>query len=183
MAHLLRSSPRGRGQQPGQTAKDQRRIGSGVNVTLATVAVVCVVGQDVAVWATHAVAAARAVVAGQGLEAGDGEVVRVGTNAVVRFVAAGVLAKVTEGPESVGQVERELAMARWFASLALPAVLPVVREPVVIDSCVVSLWEYLPGARSADVVTLRGACVGYMRCLCRASRRRGRWSRWPASMS
>ncbi|MEU5553532.1 aminoglycoside phosphotransferase family protein [Micromonospora sp. NPDC047793] len=110
--------------------------------------------EDGGVQTDEAVRAAALAAAQVGVPAADPVVIRVGENGVVLLPKAGVLARVVPGPEAVHRVRRELEVAGWLASQELPAIRPVSRLPVVVAPYVVSLWEYLPDARSADLVTL-----------------------------
>jgi aminoglycoside phosphotransferase (APT) family kinase protein len=61
---------------------------------------------------------------------------------------------VVRDPSRLDLARHELIVARWLLSEGVPVVRPFVDVPVVVDGCVVSFWEYLADARSADLVTL-----------------------------
>ncbi|QSB14593.1 aminoglycoside phosphotransferase family protein [Natronosporangium hydrolyticum] len=105
-------------------------------------------------WEQRAMSAARRAATARGLDSGGSRMVRVGENAVVHLSAAGVMAKVVPDEGLIELVRHELAVAQWLASADVPVMQPVAEEPVIIDGCVVALWEYLPEARSADLITL-----------------------------
>jgi aminoglycoside phosphotransferase (APT) family kinase protein len=91
------------------------------------------------------------------MNAGGARLLRVGENAAVVFPFAGVLAKVAAGPQAAESVRHELAVAQWLASVDVPVVRSMVDKPLVIDGYAVALWEHLPDARSADLLTLAQA--------------------------
>jgi hypothetical protein len=101
-----------------------------------------------------AVAAVRHAASVHGVDVTGEQVLRVGENAVVLLPQAGALARVVPGEQMLGQVQHELEVSRWLASVGEPVVRPVVDEPTVAAGCVVVFWEYLVGAQSADLVTL-----------------------------
>lgn len=98
--------------------------------------------------------AAKRAATARGMDPAGARMLRVGENAAVHLSAAGVLAKVVADERLIELVRHELAVAKWLASADVPVMQPVVKEPVIIDGCVVVLWEYPPEARSADLVTL-----------------------------
>ncbi|PMR58543.1 aminoglycoside phosphotransferase family protein [Verrucosispora sp. ts21] len=102
----------------------------------------------------EAVRVATLAAAQVGMPAHDAQVLRVGENGVVLLPGVGVLARVVQGAEAVQRVRLEIAVADWLASQDVPVARPVRSEPIVVDRHVVSLWEYLPGGHSADLVTL-----------------------------
>ncbi|WP_204293309.1 phosphotransferase enzyme family protein [Micromonospora gifhornensis] len=89
-----------------------------------------------------------------GMPVDDAQVLRVGENGVVLLSGVGVLVRVVPGAGAVQRVRLEIAVAEWLASQGVPVARPVRSEPIVVDQHVVSLWEYLPGGHSADLVTL-----------------------------
>ena len=83
-------------------------------------------------------------------------VLRVGENGVVVLPAAGLLAKVVPGADQHDAVTRELSVAAWLSTAQVPVASPRYERPLIVDDFIVSLWEYLSGAASADLVTLAG---------------------------
>ncbi|PZG15151.1 aminoglycoside phosphotransferase family protein [Micromonospora craterilacus] len=104
--------------------------------------------------ADEAIGAVKSAATGVGVPAQDATVVRVGENGVVLLPSANVLARVVPRAARDSDPGRELKVAAWLAARQVPVVHPVRPTPIIVGQYVVSLWEYLPGSRSADLVTL-----------------------------
>ncbi len=104
--------------------------------------------------AEEAIDAVTSAATGAGLSAHDATVVRVGENGVVLLPSAGVLARVVPRAVKCSNPRREIEVAVWLASRQVPVVHPARPEPIIVGQYVVSLWEYLPDSRPADLVTL-----------------------------
>lgn len=74
---------------------------------------------------------------------------RIGENGVIILPAAGLLARVIAGADSLHRVEREITVASWLASEGIPIAEPSGR-PMAVGDLVVAFWEYLQDAHSAD---------------------------------
>lgn len=112
------------------------------------------VRQDDRVKAGEAFGAAVEAAYRGGLAVDGAWVLRVGENGVVVLPAAGALARVIRDQEQLPHVEHEMAVAQWLASVAVPTAVPLLPSPTLVDGYVVSFWEYLLDAASADLVTL-----------------------------
>lgn len=106
------------------------------------------------VWADQAVVAATIAATRHDLPAVGARALRVGENAVVLLPAAGALARVAAGDSRFDQLRDELRVARWLSAAGVPVARPLADDPVTAGGCVVSLWEYLPDAVPADLLTL-----------------------------
>ncbi len=73
---------------------------------------------------------------------------------MVLLPVAGVLARVVPRAAEDSDPHREIEVADWLASRQVPVVHPAQPEPIIVGQYVVSLWEYLPDSRPADLVTL-----------------------------
>ncbi|MBC8991545.1 phosphotransferase enzyme family protein [Micromonospora chalcea] len=104
--------------------------------------------------AEEAIHAVTSAATGVGLPAHDASAVRIGENGVVLLPSAGVLARVVPRAAKGSDPRREIEIAAWLASRQVPVVHPARPEPIIIGQYVVSLWEYLPDSRPADLVTL-----------------------------
>ncbi|MER7457307.1 hypothetical protein [Micromonospora sp. NPDC126480] len=104
--------------------------------------------------AEEAIDAVTLAATAAGLPAQDATVVRVGENGVVLLPSAGVLARVVPRVVEDRDPRWEIEVAVWLASRQVPVVHPTRPEPIVVERYVVSLWEYLPDSRPADLVTL-----------------------------
>ncbi|QOC94417.1 phosphotransferase enzyme family protein [Micromonospora craniellae] len=104
--------------------------------------------------AEEAINVVRSAATRAGIPAHDAAIVRVGENGVVLLPAAGVLARVVPIRTIGTEFRRETDVAAWLAEQQVPVVRPVRPEPITIGQHVVSLWEYLPDSRPADLVTL-----------------------------
>lgn len=85
------------------------------------------------------------------------EVIRLGENALWRL-PGGIVARVSRVGQQ-GAAVREIAVARWLAANAVPAVRPFesLEQPVSVDGRTVTFWEELPPHRpgtSADLARL-----------------------------
>jgi hypothetical protein len=56
------------------------------------------------------------------VDAGDAQLVRLGENAIWRLDRAGLVVRIARSTRRLATVEKELAVARWLASLGFPAV-------------------------------------------------------------
>lgn len=112
------------------------------------------VRQDDRVRADEAIGAAMQAAHRGGLVVDGAWVLRVGENGVVVLPGAGALARVVRDQKQLAQVQHEMAVAQWLASVAVPVAAPLLPSPTLVDGYVVSFWEYLPDAASADLVTL-----------------------------
>ena len=108
-------------------------------------------------WADDATVAVLQVAASHGLSVTDPRVLRVGENAVIALPAAGALARVTRDQRDLPGVRDQVRIARWLLSQGVDVVRPLPIEPTHVNGLVVSLWEYLADAMSADPVMLAGA--------------------------
>ncbi|WP_433345536.1 phosphotransferase enzyme family protein [Micromonospora sp. CA-111912] len=104
--------------------------------------------------AEEAIDAVTSAAIGAGVPAHDATVIRVGENGVVLLPAACVLARVVPRAAKGSDPRREIEVAALLASRQVPVVHPARPEPIIVGQYVVSLWEYLPDSRSADVVVL-----------------------------
>jgi hypothetical protein len=67
-----------------------------------------------------------------GLDPGDAELVRVGSNAVFRYRHASVVGRVAPSEARFESARREVAVARWLADAGVPAVRALnVRQPLI----------------------------------------------------
>ncbi|MER7418486.1 aminoglycoside phosphotransferase family protein [Micromonospora peucetia] len=99
-----------------------------------------------------AIDAVTSAATGAGVSAHDATIVRIGENGVVLLPSAGVLARVV--PARGSNSRREIEVATWLTAQQVPVVHPARPEPIIVGQYVVSLWEYLPDSRPADLVTL-----------------------------
>lgn len=77
-----------------------------------------------------------------GLDGGQAELVRFGSNVVFRLPSLSVVARVARGRDAAESVGREVRVARWLAGQGVPAVRALdVEQPVVVDGWTVGLWE------------------------------------------
>ncbi|MFI7650916.1 phosphotransferase enzyme family protein [Micromonospora sp. NPDC049460] len=104
--------------------------------------------------AEEAIDAATSAAIGAGVPAHDATVMRIGENGVVLLPGARVLARVAPRAAKGSDPRREIEVAAWLASQQVPVVHPARPEPIIVGQYVVSLWEYLPDSRPADVVVL-----------------------------
>ncbi|MGW5081434.1 phosphotransferase enzyme family protein [Micromonospora echinospora] len=104
--------------------------------------------------AEEAIDAVTSAAIGAGVPAHDATVIRIGENGVVLLPAACVLARVVPRAAKGSDPRREIEVAALLASRQVPVVHPARPEPIIVGQYVVSLWEYLPDSRPADVVVL-----------------------------
>jgi thiamine kinase-like enzyme len=104
--------------------------------------------------AEEALGAVTSAATAAGVSANDATVLRVGENGVVLLPTAGVLARVVPRAAKGSDPGREIEAAAWLASSRVPVVHPARPEPIIIGQYVVSLWDYLPDSRPADLITL-----------------------------
>jgi hypothetical protein len=102
----------------------------------------------------EAIGAVRLAATAAGVPAHDATVLRVGENGAVLLPSAGVLARVMPRTAEGSDPRREIEVAVWLASQQVPVVHPARSEPIIVGRHVVSLWEYLPDSRPADLVSL-----------------------------
>ncbi len=78
-----------------------------------------------------------------GLEAAGARPMRLGENAIVCLGSPSVVARIARTVDYLPDVTKEVAVARWFASIDFPAVrlLPDVDQPLVVDGRVVTFWR------------------------------------------
>ncbi|MFG3420852.1 phosphotransferase [Micromonospora sp. NPDC049460] len=72
----------------------------------------------------------------------DGELIRLGENAVFWLASRTVVARVGRGDVRAAEAEREIKVARWLAGSAIPAVRPLeMAQPLRVGDHFVTLWE------------------------------------------
>jgi aminoglycoside phosphotransferase (APT) family kinase protein len=80
-----------------------------------------------------------------GLDAGEAELIRLGSNAVFRLKRCSVVARVARGAcgaRGPASATRAVAVSEWLASENVPAIRAfAVPQPVVVDGRVVTFWE------------------------------------------
>ena len=91
------------------------------------------------------------------LDSRDAELLRFGENAIYRLSRHPIVVRIARSATFLPDVQKELNVAKWLASVDLPAVRPaeVARQPLVVNGQVVSFWELIPeSGESATVVDL-----------------------------
>jgi aminoglycoside phosphotransferase (APT) family kinase protein len=91
------------------------------------------------------------------LDSRDAELLRFGENAIYRLSRYPIVVRIARSATFLPDVQKELNVARWLASVDLPAVRPaeVARQPLVVNGHVVSFWELIPESdEPATVVDL-----------------------------
>ncbi|WP_059012093.1 phosphotransferase family protein [Streptomyces specialis] len=78
-----------------------------------------------------------------GLDPAGAALLRLGSNGVFRLASSPVIVRIAQNPESAGELERAVRVARWLATEDFPAarVLPGVRQPAAFGGRVVTFWE------------------------------------------
>lgn len=104
--------------------------------------------------AEEAVKAVTSAATGAGIPAHDATVVRIGENGVVLLPTAHILVRVVPRTVNGSDPSHEIKVAAWLASQQVPVVRPARPEPITVGPYTISLWEYLPDSRPADLVTL-----------------------------
>jgi thiamine kinase-like enzyme len=90
----------------------------------------------------NARAALASACAVAGLDAGDAELVRLGSNAVFRLRRQPVVGRVMRSAERLFDARREVAVSRWLERCGVPAVRALdVDQPLVSEGRVVTFWE------------------------------------------
>ncbi len=92
-----------------------------------------------------------------GLDCRDAVLLRFGENAIYRLSALPIVVRIARSPAFLPDVQKELDVGRWLASVGIPAVRPadVSGQPLVINERVVSFWHLIPESTDpASVVDL-----------------------------
>ena len=103
---------------------------------------------------THAVLEAACTEAG--LEPSGAELLRMGENALWRL-DCDVVVRIARLADYLGDATKEVAVARWLATTAVPAASVLdVQQPLLIDGHPVTFWRWIDGrpARPEEVVEL-----------------------------
>ncbi|MET7341592.1 phosphotransferase [Streptomyces sp. NPDC005547] len=83
--------------------------------------------------------------AAAGLDCGDARLLRGHTNAVVLLEREQVVVKIARKGSRVSDVARTVAFVGWLMDGGFPTVpLHPVPQPIVVDGCALTVWEYLP---------------------------------------
>jgi aminoglycoside phosphotransferase (APT) family kinase protein len=91
-----------------------------------------------------------------GLDGHDAELIRLGENAIYRLRREPIVVRIARSTDHLSDVKKELAVAKWLASVDLLAVRPVAsvhEQPITITDRVVSFWEFIPEAKDGATVT------------------------------
>ncbi|WP_308355230.1 phosphotransferase [Streptomyces sp. MUM 16J] len=85
----------------------------------------------------------REACARAGLDSGDAELLRLGSNAVYRLTSLPVIVRIARDPSALAEMERAVNVARWLATQDFPSMrVPAsVAQPLVIGGLVVTFWE------------------------------------------
>jgi aminoglycoside phosphotransferase (APT) family kinase protein len=76
------------------------------------------------------------------LDAKGAELIRVGSNAVFRFVTAPIIGRVAPNLGRLDSASRELQISRWFESAGVPAVRALhLEQPLIAHDRVVTFWQ------------------------------------------
>ncbi len=92
-----------------------------------------------------------------GLAAAEARPMRLGENAIICLGARSVVVRIARTVDYLPDVTKEVAVARWFASIDFPAarLLPDVDQPLVIDGRVVTFWRQMgTGAEHGNITDL-----------------------------
>ncbi|WP_416211519.1 phosphotransferase, partial [Frankia sp. Cas3] len=92
-----------------------------------------------------------------GLAAEKTRPMRLGENAIICLDSPPVVARIARTVDYLPDVTKEVAVARWFASIDFPAVrlLPAIDQPLVIDGRVVTFWRQVgTGAEHGNLTDL-----------------------------
>jgi aminoglycoside phosphotransferase (APT) family kinase protein len=77
-----------------------------------------------------------------GIDASASELIRLGTSATFRLPGGTVVARVGRNGDLLADAAREVAVARWLASVGVPAIRALdVEQPVVAGRRLVTFWE------------------------------------------
>ena len=113
-------------------------------------------------------ACARAGLSGQGAE-----LLGLGENAIYRLASAPVVVRIARSADRLGQMEKELCVARWLADAGVPAVrvYEEAEQPLLVDGHPVSFWRAVTGGGPQPTYTDLGrliACFHALeRCPCK----------------
>ncbi len=83
-----------------------------------------------------------------GLASRRAELLRLGENAIYQLADAPVVVRIARSADRMRRVERELCVARWLASAAVPAVRvyeEVAHQPLLVDGHPVTFWHCVTG--------------------------------------
>jgi Ser/Thr protein kinase RdoA (MazF antagonist) len=103
-----------------------------------------------------------------GLDVSDGELIRLGENALYRLTSEHVVIRVARTMDYWKDAEKEVAVARWLASHGLPATqtADVGPQPVEVDGYPVTVWRLIEGGKpQRDDVALLGRVLRRLHAL------------------
>ncbi|MEU5702106.1 phosphotransferase family protein [Streptomyces aurantiacus] len=78
-----------------------------------------------------------------GLDSGEAELLRLGSNAVYRLASLPIIVRVARDPSVLAEMDRAVRVARWLESEDFPAtrVPAQIAQPLVVSGLVVTFWE------------------------------------------
>lgn len=96
-----------------------------------------------------------------GLEAQGAELLRIGENAIYRFVSVPLVARIARTIRYLPAIEAEVAVTRWLESVEFPAVRLAgpAEQPVVADGRPVTFWELVAEQTEYATVAELGALL------------------------